>query len=302
MSALNTINYLIETFKRKCMENMQPIEINYKSLALPMIPTLECNLIYNQCIHTNEEYIYISYCANNGLKLYRYNITNNIWNDVYTFHGINCSFISNAINETNNKFYIIGKRGGKWQTPLDTLLCSFDINTMKYNIETIYKQYNVTNFDDIINILTYIPSPINQLHLLYNSSMHHMRINIDRNNTISYREYNGINVNKYNNEARLRQHIGHHTKTVEINIIIHRRSLDEYKELSLSGFLLNGSYYILTLLFCAFVAIMSETNLLQIPFFLSPKILININYSSYQIADSYLHLTKSGTTLIPSFS
>eukprot|EP01083_Nonionella_stella_P104866 301084_1 len=200
--------YPILSYPIECIKNN--IDIEYNTFALPTTLTTGClesdsNLVYYSCPRTNEECIYIVLSGEDGLEIHQYSMWTDQWVKIFTSH-IQHSNISNAVDALRNTLYIVAKIGAKYSShSLDTMLYVFNLQTQKMIRKTVIQKNNMINLADMCNMLSYIPSPIDELHLLYSSFMNHTVMTITQDNYLNFKGHNGINIAyAFNNRARLR--------------------------------------------------------------------------------------------------
>eukprot|EP01083_Nonionella_stella_P074033 200606_1 len=166
--------------------------IKYKVLALPPIAGFDSNPLYQQ------RDIYITKGNDSGLMVYQYNIQTNKWREFYNFgYAVQCCDIGNAIDSINNYLYVISK----CKHSFNTILCGLNLHTKKFIFKKVNKKdEHALNRSD--HLLMAIPSlkttrqiACSELHLLYGSSINHMRIDVKPSRYASkYQEYDGIGM------------------------------------------------------------------------------------------------------------
>ena len=123
-----------------------------------------------------------------GADTYQYNIQTDEWILIdcnpHIFRGVWVSVISSVVDVKNEKLYIVG------EDRRDTVIYSLDLNKKQCELIKLNALHNVFNRKDFYHYLAYIPSPINELHLIYSSSLHHMRMDADKNS--KHNEQNGL--------------------------------------------------------------------------------------------------------------
>ena len=138
---------------------------------------------YRWTLACHSDRIYLTSITDDGADIYQYNIQTDEWILIDCNPHI-FTDLSSVVDVKNETLYIVGA------DKIDAVIYSLDINTKQCELIKLNAHHNVFNRKDFYHYLAYIPSPINELHLIYSSSLHHIRMDADKNT--KHNKQNGL--------------------------------------------------------------------------------------------------------------
>ena len=164
------------------------------------------------------------YCAANGrlllsiasrghLEVLEYDPRFDTWSDIWSQPSQKITFnypiSTHTMDDDNRILYLVGN--GEFPPSshqMNTVLCALDLNSLQRTLKIMKKEKKSLNYDDMIDHLIFITSPMTELHLMYSSSMRHIRIPMDNGTSLDIgqgTESRGIEVDdRFNARTQLR--------------------------------------------------------------------------------------------------
>ena len=126
----------------------------------------------------------LSIASHNHLEVLEYDPRFDTWSDIWSQPSQKITFnfpiSTHTMDDDNRILYLVGN--GEFPPSshqMNTVLCALDLNSRQRTLQIMKKEKKSRNYDDMTDHLIFITSSMKELHLIYSSSMRHIRIPMD---------------------------------------------------------------------------------------------------------------------------